>query len=90
MCAAADIAVKMGIFDKHGSSLLKDLVKTYNLPESVPEDINVSDIINAMKIDKKVKAGRPRFILPESIGNVRIEEDVDGETIKEILSSGRS
>lgn len=90
MCAAADIAVKMGVCEKHSASLLKDLVKIYNLPVSIPEDISVSDIISAMKIDKKVKAGKLRFILPDSIGNVRIEDDVDGKIIKEILSSGSS
>ncbi len=51
----------------------------------MPDNINISDINNAMEVDKKVKAGRIRFILPESIGKVRIEEGVDREIIKEIL-----
>jgi 3-dehydroquinate synthase len=44
-------------------------------------------MINAIEIDKKVKAGKIKFILPESIGNVKIEDDVDRELIKQVLSS---
>lgn len=37
-------------------------------------------------IDKKAASGRLKFILPESIGRVRIEDDVDREIIKEALN----
>ena len=57
----------------------------YQLPAKIPEDINVSEIISAMEIDKKVKAGKLRFVLPESIGIVKIMEDVDRGLIKEVL-----
>ena len=38
-----------------------------------------------MEIDKKVTSGRLNFILPESIGSVKIVEDVDRAMIKEVL-----
>ena len=85
MCAAAGLAVRMGIFQKSEAKLIKDLVRMYQLPAKIPEDINVSEIISAMEIDKKVKAGKLRFILPESIGIVKIMEDVDRGLIKEVL-----
>ncbi len=85
MCAAADLAVRMGIFQKSEAKLIKDLVRMYKLPAEIPEDINISEIISAMEIDKKVKAGKLRFILPESIGIVKIMEDVDRGLIKEVL-----
>ena len=59
----------------------------YNLPAYIPDDLSVPDMINAMEIDKKVQAGKLRFILPESIGKVRIEEDVDRELIKEVIEA---
>jgi len=56
---------------------LRELVEMYNLPSRIPDGLNVSEMMNAMEVDKKAKAGKLRFILPESIGMVRIEEDVD-------------
>ena len=85
MCAAARIAVRMGIFQEKDAERIKNLVELYKLPSTMPDNINISDINNAMEVDKKVKAGKIRFILPESIGKVRIEEDIDREIIKEIL-----
>jgi 3-dehydroquinate synthase len=43
--------------------------------------------MDAMEVDKKVKAGKLRFILPEALGIMRIEEDVDREVIREVLIS---
>ncbi|MDZ4383603.1 MAG: 3-dehydroquinate synthase, partial [Thermodesulfovibrionia bacterium] len=85
MCAAARIAVRMGIFQGKDAERIKNLVELYKLPSTMPDNINISDINNAMEVDKKVKAGKIRFILPESIGKVRIEDNVDREIIKEIL-----
>jgi 3-dehydroquinate synthase len=90
MCTAAGLAVRMGIFQKSEAKLIKDLVRMYQLPAEIPEDINVSEIIGAMEIDKKVKAGKLRFVLPESIGIVKIMEDVDRGLIKEVLVSNKS
>jgi 3-dehydroquinate synthetase len=43
--------------------------------------------MSAMEIDKKAQSGRLRFVLPESIGEVKIVEDVDRKIIKEILEA---
>jgi 3-dehydroquinate synthase len=85
MCSAADLAVKMGIFGSDDSRLIKRIVRSYELPSDIPEDIAREDILNAMEVDKKTIAGVLRLILPESIGRVRIEEGVDRELIREVL-----
>ncbi|MBI5055516.1 MAG: 3-dehydroquinate synthase [Nitrospirae bacterium] len=85
MCAAADLAVKMGIFKKREAGRIKGLVELYKLPGAIPDGINASDLISAMELDKKAKAGNIRFILPESIGKVRIVDSVDMELIKGVL-----
>ncbi|MBI4682829.1 MAG: 3-dehydroquinate synthase [Nitrospirae bacterium] len=86
MCAAADLAVRMKIFRKDEAARLRALVEMYSLPSRIPDDLNVLEIMSSMEVDKKVKAGKLRFILPESIGKVRIEEDVDRGLIREVLS----
>ncbi|MBI5409225.1 MAG: 3-dehydroquinate synthase [Nitrospirae bacterium] len=87
MCAAADLAVRMRIFRKDEATRLRELVELYNLPSRIPDELNVSEMMNAMEVDKKVKAGKLRFILPKTIGKVRIEEDVDRKLIREALQS---
>ncbi len=85
MCLAAGLAVRMNILHKDAAARIKALVEEYELPSGIPEDINIAEIIKAMAIDKKAASGRLRFILPESIGKVRIEDDVERELIKEVL-----
>jgi 3-dehydroquinate synthase len=85
MGAASDLAVKLGIFQKEDSERIKNLLELYKLPTKIPGDIDILNILDAIEIDKKVRAGRIRFILPEAVGRVRIEEDVDRELIREVL-----
>jgi 3-dehydroquinate synthetase len=40
-----------------------------------------------MGIDKKAKGGRLRFILPEKIGQVTIQEDIDRKVIAEAIEA---
>jgi len=87
MCAAAGLAVKYDIFTDKETAEIKELIQSYNLPSVIPDDLNATEMINAIEIDKKVKAGKIKFILPESIGNVKIEDDVDRELIKQVLTS---
>ncbi|MEE8328788.1 MAG: 3-dehydroquinate synthase, partial [Thermodesulfovibrionia bacterium] len=87
MCAAADLAVKLKICKKESLVRIKRLIESFNLPVVIPADIKASALIKAMEVDKKVKAGKLSFILPESIGRVRIEEDVDRKVIQEVLES---
>jgi 3-dehydroquinate synthase len=87
MCCAADLAVRLGMLLNRDAARIKRLLELYALPVSIPDDIDLSDIINAMEIDKKAQSGRLRFVLPESIGKVKIVEDVDRKTIREALET---
>ncbi|TNF53053.1 3-dehydroquinate synthase [bacterium] len=87
MCYAADLAVRLGMLPNKDAARIKKLVDLYALPTSIPGNINVPDIMSAMEIDKKVQSGRLRFVLPESIGRVKIVEDVDRKIIKEVLEA---
>ncbi|KPK01353.1 MAG: hypothetical protein AMK71_05910 [Nitrospira bacterium SG8_35_4] len=89
MVAAAEIAVRMGIMKRQEAVRIKELVEIYNLPGTVADDLNPDHLLSAMAIDKKAKSGRLTFVLPESIGTVRIERDVDKKLIEEVLKSSR-
>ncbi len=85
---AAKLATRLGMLESRDAGRIRKVIERYGLPAEIPSDINVSDLVSAMEIDKKVQAGRLRFVLPGAIGTVRIVEDVDREIIREVLESG--
>jgi 3-dehydroquinate synthase len=85
MCAAADLAVRMNMLKPADEVSIRELVELYNLPSAIPADLNAADMIEAMAIDKKAMAGKLKFVLPVSIGQVKIVEDVSREMIKGVL-----
>lgn len=87
MCAAAEMAVRMGIFGQREAVLIKELVGLYGLPSDIPHAIKPGELIAAMEIDKKAAAGKIRFVLPEAIGTVRLEEIADRGLIKDIIEA---
>lgn len=86
MSAAADLALQMGIFREEERERLKELLRVYDLPADIPEDLDAESLVRAMEVDKKVRSGSLRFILPEEIGRVRIEDGVDRGLIRRVLS----
>jgi 3-dehydroquinate synthase len=86
MSAAADLALQMGIFREEDAQKLKKLLRMYDLQPHIPEDLDAGSLVRAMEVDKKVRAGSLRFILPEEIGRVRIEDGVDRDLIRGVLS----
>jgi 3-dehydroquinate synthase len=64
---------------------IKALIDSYGLPSEIPKDINRDDILSSMQLDKKAVAGKLKFILPESIGCVKIRTDVRHESITQLL-----
>ncbi|MBI4843500.1 MAG: 3-dehydroquinate synthase [Nitrospirae bacterium] len=84
---ASDLAVKLGIFDEDSAVKVKELIRSCGLPADIPSDIGISDVINAMSVDKKAIAGNIRFVLPEKIGSVRIVDGIERRVIKEVMEA---
>jgi 3-dehydroquinate synthase len=51
--------------------------------------LKTSEVVDAMIFDKKVKAGRVRFVLPDRIGHVVIRDDVPAEIVTRAVASLR-
>jgi 3-dehydroquinate synthase len=47
-------------------------------------------VVATMQFDKKVKAGKIRFVLPDRIGHVVIRDDVPDAVVRGALESLRS
>jgi 3-dehydroquinate synthase len=86
MCAASKLARDLNMIDDDSQHRIVRVIDAAQLPtRGLVADPNV--LISAMAYDKKVKAGRVRFILPERIGNAVIRDDVPGELVREAIES---
>ena len=84
MLAAARISNKLGIIKKHELSRLKGIIQRAGLPIEMPS-LELERIIQAMEQDKKILRGKLRFVLPKSIGNVFITDEVSTSLVEQVL-----
>jgi 3-dehydroquinate synthase len=85
MVAAARIASRLGMLDEGEAERLKKLIVRAGLPAGMP-DLDVDEVMQAMQHDKKVRAGKTRFVLLKSIGDAVITDDVPSDLIREVLT----
>ena len=86
MVAAGKIAVEMGLWTAEEARRQDALIAKTGLPTEIPANVAIADILTAIQSDKKVKAGKVRFILPTAIGKVIITDKVTPEIIKQALN----
>lgn len=85
MVAAGRIAVKMNLW-KEDEALRQDrLIDKAGLPMKIPSYLDLDEIIAHLQTDKKVKDGKVRFILPETIGKVMMCDRTTPDLLKEVL-----
>ena len=82
MVAAGKIAVEMGMWTEAEAKRQNNLIKKAGLPTKIPTQLDKQAIIAALQSDKKVRAGKVRFILPTQIGLVTITDKVTSEVIE--------
>ena len=84
MTAAAKIAVKMELMDKENAVRLEKLLNKAGLATKLPQ-MEVKQVMQAMRYDKKVQGGKIRFVLPRAIGQVFITDDVNPAVVENVL-----
>jgi 3-dehydroquinate synthase len=84
MAGSARLAEKLGRpADLHNETV--SMLKAVNLPVTLPDDVSVDRIMDAMQHDKKFAEGQMVFIVPESIGSVSIVKDVPVEAVRSVV-----
>ena len=86
MAAAGKIALQMGLWSEAEAKLQQELIAKTELSTDIPSELAIDDILETIKSDKKVKAGKIRFILPTTIGEVMITDRVTTEVIRASLT----
>ena len=86
MMAAGYISNALGILTSSQFERQKGLLEMYGLPIKV-EGINLTDVKNAMLLDKKTLDGSIRWVLLDKIGHSIVKNDVPEKLISEALGS---
>jgi 3-dehydroquinate synthase len=85
MVTAGKIAVEMELWTAEAAKRQDALIVKAGLPTEIPAELAMEDILETIKSDKKVKAGKVRFILPTAIGKAIISDRVTPEIIIKAL-----
>ena len=85
MIAAARIAQKLGLWDQSCVDRQQAVIEKTHLPTQLPSGIDRDGMVKALALDKKVQAGKVRFILPQAIGNVTITDAVPADLVRSVL-----
>jgi 3-dehydroquinate synthase len=88
MVAASRMAVDLGMLDKHSCDRIAEAIRNAGLPTSGLK-LATKDVVDAMIFDKKVRAGKVHFVLPDRLGHVVIRDDVRAEKVTAAVESLR-
>ena len=86
MTAAVCVSMKLGLIDQATRQRIIALIERADLPThglKLPTDA----IMDAMLYDKKVKAGKIRFVLLERLGQATIRDDVPTDVVRAAIDS---
>ncbi|MEK7376211.1 MAG: 3-dehydroquinate synthase [Candidatus Margulisiibacteriota bacterium] len=85
MAAASRIAYKLKMISERSVKRLIALIEAVNLPSTISRKIEAEDILAKLILDKKVRDGKINFVLPASIGSIRVRSDVPVKILREAL-----
>ena len=88
MIAAARTARALGMLEDTSVQRITRVIAAAGLPTG-GMNLDLAAVVNAMAFDKKVAAGRVRFILPDRIGHVLIRDDVPPQIVHDAVESLR-
>jgi 3-dehydroquinate synthase len=87
MCCAADMAVNLGMMSLEEAKRIEALIMRAALPTSLAADMDPEAVYERMFSDKKVAAGKLRFVLPTRIGHVELMGDIAREDVLDVLKA---
>lgn len=86
MVAAARIAMNQGRLSIEAYQKQLDLLNDYGLPTEIPDYLDRQRIKQYLQTDKKIIDGRHVFVLPTSIGQVMVSDQVSTPEIEAVLA----
>lgn len=84
---AADLSHRLGWLSQQDQQRVHALIRAAELPTEVPEGMTPEDFLRHMAHDKKVAAGRIRFVLLRRLGEALVTAEVAPEQLDELLQA---
>ena len=81
MAIAARISASRGAIEPDTVAALTGFLQAFSLPTNAPDGMGVDVFMSAMQGDKKVQAGKIRYVLLESLGNAFVTSGLDESEI---------
>ncbi|MGK7889417.1 MAG: 3-dehydroquinate synthase [Leptolyngbyaceae cyanobacterium] len=85
MVAAGKMAAQMSLWEETCAQRQDQLLGKIALPTRAPAGLDSNAVLDTLQTDKKVKAGKVRFILPTRIGEVMITDQVSSTQVMTAL-----
>lgn len=76
MIAACKLGEQVQEFPPAATERLTQMIAGMGLPVKMPE-FPVEEYLQVMRLDKKVRSGRMRFVVPVKIGEVVVRDDIE-------------
>ncbi len=86
MVVAGRLAVHLGLWSGADAERQDAVIRKAGLPTQLPSSLSPRAIWTCLQTDKKVKAGKVRFILPTAIGEVIISDEVTESILTAVLT----
>jgi 3-dehydroquinate synthase len=85
MCCAACLSVKRAGLKCADAKRLRALIKASGLPTHLGAKFSAEEMLSAMRLDKKARAGKVRFVLLKRLGATALSDEVTDADIEEVL-----
>ncbi len=85
MLMAADLSSRLNWISENDVNRVKRLFEKTGLPTTLPEKMSVIELLELMRLDKKVQAGRLRLVLLQALGQAIITDEYSDEKLMETL-----
>jgi 3-dehydroquinate synthase len=87
LVAAARLSADLGMIPDGDASRIRAVVAAHGLPVALVEPLPWPELLAAMSRDKKVRAGKLRFVVLEAIGRAVTRDDVDPARVAAAFAS---
>lgn len=86
MCCAACLSVKHGGLKRAEACRLRDLIRASGLPTRLGRRFSPEALREAMRLDKKARGGKVRFVLLKRLGAAVVSDEVSDADVEEVLN----
>ncbi len=89
MVMAAELSHQLGFCDEDLRKTLENLLQGFGLPIKLDKEITADELVNLMRLDKKVQSGKHRLILMKGLGQAFIETGVEESDLLKAIKACR-